>query len=282
MDIRILGHDEAQTAPGITTLEVALSLDDLARLRAEALRALEIERALPAAARTEAAQADDEVYIADFVKTRATNDALEGYDIVPVAAPHVQVLGLTEDAPFVCRVEVHPRPYIGLKSLDPVDLTTHRVPKPGFSAQDANAEFVDDETVLRVKMVDRLDGELPESAMRALGDEYRAKFEEELAKRGVSAANYQATHQLDDEQYDIMMTRRALNIAHWNYVLDAVFAGNGFEVTADDLRATLEADFPGYGERLFELHDLRGDLYLTVEKFRRAKALDWLRENAVK
>lgn len=282
MNIRILGHDEAKAASGVTTLEVSLSLDDLAKLRSEAMRALEIERTVPAEAQTELAQAGDEAYISAFVKTRATNDALEAYDIIPVAAPHVQVLGLTDDAPFACRIEVHPRPYIGLRSLDPVDLTMHRVPKPGFSAQDANAEFVDDETVLRVKMVDRLDGELPESAMRALGDEYRVKFEDELAKRGVSAASYQATHQLDDEQYDIMMTRRALNIAHWNYVLDAVFAGNGFEVTADDLRATLEADFPGYGEQLFELHDLRSDLYLTVEKYRRAKALDWLRENVVK
>lgn len=282
MDIRILGHDEAKAAPGITTLEVTLGLDDLAQLRGEATRALELERSVPAEARTEVLEAGDEAYIADFVKTRATNDALEAYNIIPVAMPHVRVLGLTDDAPFACRIEVHPRPNIGLKSLDPIDLTTQRVPKPGFRAQDADAEFVDDETVLRVRMADRLDAELPESAMRALGDEYRGKFEEELAKRGVSAADYQAAHQLDDEQYEIMMTRRALNIAHWNYALDAVFTGNGFAVTADDVRATLEADFPGFGEQLFELHDLRNDLYLTVEKFRRAKALDWLRENVVK
>ncbi len=282
MEIRILGHDEAQTAPGITTLEVSLYLEDLERLRAEATRALEIEHAIPAEARTEILEAGDEAYIADFVKTRATNDALEAYNIIPVAIPHVKVLGLTENAAFACLIEVHPRPDIGLKSLDPIDLTTHRVPKPGFSARDENAEFVDDETVLRVKMVDRLDGELPESAMRVLGEEYRDRFEGELAKRGISPADYQATHQLDDEQYDLMMTRRALNIAHWNYVLDAVFVGNGFTVTADDVRTMLEADFPGYGEALFELHDLRNDMYLTVEKFRRAKALDWLRENVVK
>ena len=130
-------------------------------------------------------------------------------------------------------------------------------------------------------MVERLDGELPESAMRALGEEYRDRFEAELAKRGISAADYQATHQIDEEQYELMMTRRALSIAHWNYVLDAVFVGNGFDVTADDVRATLEDEFPGHGEALFELHDLRNDTHLTVEKFRRAKALDWLRENVV-
>lgn len=283
MDIRILGHDEAETStPGITTLEALLDLDDLAQLRDEALRALEIERTIPVEARTETFEAGDETYIADFVKTRATNDTLEAYNIIPVAIPHVKVAGLTEKAPYSCRIEVHPRPDIGLKSLDPIDLTTHRVPKPGFRADDENAEFVDIETVLRVKMVDRLDAEIPESAMRALGREYRDAFEHELNKRGITSADYQAMHQLDDEQYDIMMTRRALNIAHWNYVLDAVFTGNDFKVTADDVRATFEADFPGYGEALFELHDLRNDLYLTVEKFRRAKALEWLRENVVK
>lgn len=283
MDIRILGQAESdEPIAGGTTLEVSLDLDDLAQLREEAARALEIERALPDGARTPVADEGDEAYVADFVKTRATNDALEAYNIIPVAIPHVKVGGLAEGEPFTCRIHVHVRPDIGLTSLDPVDLTVNRVAKPGFSASDEDAEFVDDEKILRVMMVDRLDTELSEPAMRALGEEYRMKFEDELAKRGISAADYQATHQLDDEQYDIMMTRRALSIAHWNYVLDAVFVGNGYTVTADDLLATFEADFPGYSEQLLELHDLRNDMYLTVERFRRAKALDWLHANVVK
>jgi ribosomal protein L11 methyltransferase len=110
-----------------------------------------LERGLPAEARTELANEDDQIYIADFIKARATNDALEAYNIMPVAIPHVKTAGLSSGSPYTCYVHVYPRREIGLTSLDPVELKTNRVAKPGFSAQAAqdggDVEFIDDEKV---------------------------------------------------------------------------------------------------------------------------------------
>ena len=288
MDIRVLSQDQVdQAIPGGTTFEVSLELEDLAQLKAQADRALEIERSLPAEARTAFGDAEDATYVNNFVETRAVNDALEVRGIVPVAAPHVKTSGLSSGDLYKCTVHVHPRPEIGLTSLDPVNLKTRRVPKPGFSAKaaaagDESVEFVDDEKVLRRTMIDRLDSELPEAAIRALADEYQTNFELELFKRNISPEDYQLAHGLNEEQYLLMMARRALNDAHWNYVLDAVFVGNGQMLTKDDLVAGYEKEFPGCGEQLFELYDLRNELWMMVEKVRRAWAFDWLRENALK
>ena len=289
MDISIQSQSLAENpeAGGIT-LEVKLDQQDIDKLKAEGMRALEIERSLPAEARTALADGDDDAYITDFLEMRATNDALEVRDIIPVAIPKVKSTeGLAKGEPFTCFVHVHIRPDIGLTSLEPVDLKTNRVAMPGFSQKaglegDENVKFLDDEKILRITMTDRLDTELPETSMRALGEEYTEKFERELAARGTDPDSYRATHQLDDEQYAIMMTRRALSIAHWNYVLDAVFVGNGYTITDDDLLASFEADFPGYSQQLLELHELRNDMYLTIEKVRRKKAYDWLTENALR
>ena len=287
MDIKVLSQDQSDSrlAGGIT-LEVVLDMEDLSELEAQAARALEIERKLPAEARTAFGNAEDAVYASRFIETRATNDALEVYGIIPVAAPRVHSKGLASGELYTCTVHVVPRPHIGLTSLDPVDLETRRVAKPGFSAKEAAAggegvEFVDDEKVLRHAMIDRLDSELPDNAIRALADEYQANFERELFARNIDPESYQLAHGLNEEQYLLMMARRALNDAHWNYVLDAVFVGVGLDFTEDDLRAGFEGEHPGCGEELMELYELRGELWKMVEKVRRAKALTWLRENTL-
>ena len=289
MDIRILDSAEAQDiAPGELALEVTLDLDDVTMLRGQAHRAFEIEQSLPAAARTALGNADETAYASDFIETRAVNDALEARGIIPVAAPHVHSnAGHVGTEPFTCAVRVHPRPEIGLTSLDPVDLATNRIAKPGFSLKAGRegadgVEFLDDVKVLRMAMTERLDSEVPESAMRALGDEYQEKFERELAARGSDPETYQATHQIDEEQYALMLTRRALADARWNFTLDAAFVATGLAITEEDLLAAFEADFPGWSDQLMELHELRNDLSMTVEKVRRAKALDWLLANAIK
>ena len=288
MDIRILEQSQSEDAAETgTTLEVELGLDDMARLKEEAARALEIERSLPPAARTELADASEDAYVNDFIKTRATNDALEAYGIVPLAAPRVKVLGLKSGALYTCVVNVVPRPEIGLTSLDPVDLKTNRVVKPGFSAKAAQEgaegiEFLEDEKTLRIALVERLDSEFSESEMRALGDEYQDKFEKEMERRNIDPESYRVAHSLDEEQYALMMARRALADAHWNCALDAVFVGVGLEITEQDLADSLEREFPGCSRALLEVHELRNDLYLAIEKVRRAKALEWLLENAVK
>ena len=289
MEIRILDQgDAADTTAGSIALEVSLGLDDVMLLKQQALRAIELERSIPENARSPFGCSDEAAYVSEFIKTRATNDALESYNIIPVATPRVCTsAGLVSAEPFTCRIDVHPRPHIGLTSLDPVDLETNRIAKPGFSLSKGRegsneVEYLDDVKVLRMAMTERLDSELPESAMRALGEEYQDKFERELAARGNDPETFRATHQIDDEQYAIMLTRRALSDAHWNYALDAVFVGSGFTVTEEDLRQTLEDEYPGYADLLLELHELRNDLYLVVEKYRRAKALDWLLENAIR
>lgn len=274
--------------PGGTTLVVTLDLDDFERLQAEARRALEIEHELPREARTRLGNASDDTYVNEFIETRATNDALEAYGIVPVAAPHVNTAGLAGSGElYTCYVHVHPRPKIGLTSLDPVDIKTNRIAKPGFSASagkagDAGVEYLDDAKTLRMSMVKRLDNELSEPAMRALEDEYTRKFERELGERNVDPESYRLSHGLNEEQYALMMARNALADAHWNYVLDAVFVGTGQTLGEEDLVAGFEAKFPGYGTQLFELYDLRNELWKMVEKVRHAKALDWLLENAIK
>ena len=280
-------QDEAAIA-GEITLAVKLDLEDVTLLQQEAKRALEIERALPAEARTALGSADDGSYIKDFIEKRATNDALEARGIIPIAAPRVHTnAGIIGTEPFTCYVDVYPRPEIGLTSLDPVDLATNRIAKPGFSLQAAregssDVEYLDDVKVLRIAMTERLDSQLSESAMRVLGREYEAKFERELFEHGNDPETFKATHQLDDEQYTIMLTRRALGDAHWNYALDAVFVGKGLTLGEEDILASFEADFPGCGDALLELHELRNDLYLEAEKVRRQQALDWLLENAIR
>ena len=273
--------------PGGMTLEVTLDLDDLAQLNEQAKRALEIERNAPEDARTPLGSAGDDEYIADFIQTRATNDALEARNIIPVAKPHVDVSGLTSGSLYTCYVHVHPRPEIGLTSLDPVDLRTNRIPKPGFSAQAArdgaeDIEYLDDVKTLRMNMVNRLDQELGEPAMRALEDEYQIDFEKKLADANIDPEMYRIAHTLTEEQYALMMARNALADAHWNYVLDAVFVGCGFTITDEDLLSYFEEQFPGCSAALFELHELRNDMWMFIEKVRRAKALDWLLENAVR
>ena len=288
MDIRILEQEQIENpGEGGITLDVTLDLDDLEQIEAEAKRALEIERSLPAEARHELADEDDAYYISDFVKTRATNDALEVYNIIPVAIPRVRTSGIASGSPYRCTVHVVPRPDVGLTSLDPVNLKTNRVAKPGFSAKaaqegDESVEFLEDEKILRIEMVDRLDTQLSEVEMRALGEEYQNKFEKELAARNIDPESYQVAHGLDEEQYALMMTRRAISDAHWNYVLDAVFVGAGYTITEEELVAAFEKEFPGLGRDAFELHDLRNDLYLMIEKVRRARALKWLLDNAIK
>lgn len=297
MEIKTLSQDSMEwPVAGGLTLEVTLDLDDIAELKSDGARALEIERSLPAEAQTPLGHCSDDTYINAFIETRATNDALEAYGIVPVAIPHVKTSGLASGlassdldsgALYTCYVHVFPRPGIGLTSLDPVNIATKRIPKPGFSAQAASAgdpsvEFVDDDKTLRLTMIDRLDGELSEQEMRALEEEYTNKFERMLGERNIDVESYQIAHSLTQEQYALMMARRALNDAHWNYVLDAVFVGAGLPLSEDDLLDAFEQDFPGYSKRLFELYELRNELYMTVEKVRRAKALAWLRENAIR
>jgi len=192
-----------------------------------------------------------------------------------------------EGEPYRCTLRVHPRPEIGLTSLEPVDLATNRIVKPGFSAKAGreggeDVEFVDDERTLRMIMTKRLDSELSDNQIRALADEYQAKFEKKLFESNIDPETYQVAHGLNEEQYQLMMARTALADAHWNYVLDAVFVGNGFTVSRDDLVTTYELECPGFGEQLFELHDLRNDLYHVVEKYRRGKALMWLKDNAIR
>lgn len=288
MDIRILSQDEVgQPIAGGIGLEVSLEYEDLHQLKQQAERALEIERSLPTEARTTFGDAEDAVYASHFIETRATNDALELRNIVPVAKPRVKTSGLISGDLYKCTVYVHPRPEIGLVSLDPAELKTHRVAKPGVSAKAAAESgeedgFVDDEKVLRRAMIDRLDSELPESCIKALADEYQADFEKKLFEMNISPENYRLAHSLNEEQYLLMMARRALNDAHWNYALDAVFVGTGQTLTKEDLIAAFDEEFPGYGEQLFELYDLRNELWKTVEKVRRNRAFEWLRTNVLK
>ena len=289
MEIEILNQAQGDAAiAGEVTLAVKLDLGDVTRLQKDAGRALELERALPAEARTALGNADDASYTKDFIEKRATNDALEARGIIPIAAPRVRTnAGAIGTEPFTCYADVYPRPEIGLTSLAPVDLATNRIAKPGFSLQAAregasDVEYLDDVKVLRIAMTERIDTQLPESAMRVLGREYEAKFERELFEHGNDPETFKATHQLDDEQYTIMLTRRALGDAHWNFALDAVFSGLGLSISEQDVRDAFESDFSGLSDQLLELHELRNDLYLTVEKVRRKKALDWLLANAIR
>jgi len=273
--------------PGGITLAVSLDLDDMEQLVSQAKRALAIERAVPEGARTPLGNAGNDTYIAGFVETRATNDALETYGIVPVARPIIERRGLADGSPYSCYIHVHPRPHIGLTSLDPINLKTSRIPKPGFSAraareEGADVEYLDDERSLRMNMVKRLDGELTEPAMRALQHEYTRAFERQLAKRNIDPETYRLAHGLNEEQYALMMARNALADAHWNYVLDAVFEGMGGSVSDEELLLYFEEQFPGFSNQLLELHELRNDLWIYLEKVRRAKALEWLLDNAIK
>ena len=285
MEITVREHagDEAISK----TYDVSLSLDDLSLLKGQAQRALKIEQSLPPETRTPLGGADELAYTNDFYKTRATNDALESLGVVPLVQPRVRVAGLSSGALYSCEVSVIPRPNIGLTSLDPVNLKTNRIPKPGFSLQaaregSADVGFLDDEKTLRIALTKRLDSEFTEDEMRTLSDEYQDKFETELTKRGMSPEVFRELHGLDEEQYAIMMTRRALEKAHWDYALDAVFNGCGFTLRDDDVLAVLEESFPGYSAQLFELYELRNETYVWAEKARRAKALNWLRENTLR
>lgn len=285
MEITVLEHAGGEAVG--KTYDVSLNLDDLSLLKAQAQRSFEIEQSLPSEARTPLGSVDELAYTNDFYKTRATNDALESLGIVPLVRPHVSVSGLSSGSLYSCEVSVIPRPNIGLTSLDPVDLKTNRIPKPGFSLQAAregstDVDFLDDEKTLRIALTKRLDSEFTEDEMRALSDEYQDEFENELAKRGMNPEVFRESHGLDEEQYAIMMTRRALEKAHWDYALDAVFDGCGFALCDDDVLAVLEESYPGYSAQLFELYELRNETYKWAGKARRAKALNWLRENTLR
>ena len=288
MEIRFIdaSQDELAIEGGIA-LEVTLEYEDLAQLKGQAERALAIERELPTQARTAFADADDAVYVSKFIETRAVNDALELRGIVPIAPPRVKVSGLMGGDLYTCAIYVYLRPDIRLTTTDPAKLKTRRVAKPGFSAKAAEAgepgiEFVDDDKVLHRTMVDKLDGELPDSAIRVLAAAYQAEFERGLLEHNIGIEEYQLAHGLNEEQYLLMLARNALNDAHWNYVLDAVYVERGPEMTEEALIAGYEADFPGFGEQLFEVHDLRNELYPMVEKVCRAWALEWLRANVMR
>ena len=288
MEISVQDRESTEARySGEITLEVTLEFEDLAELKQQAERALEIERALPDEARTTYGNSDDTAYINNFIETRATNDALEVRGIVPVAAPRVQTAGLSSGDLYKCTIHVLPRPEIGLTSLDPAHLKVRRIAAPGISAKEAaegaeGATFVDDEKVLRRKLIDLLDSELPEPAIRALADEYQAGFEKKLSEMNINPESYQLAHSLNEEQYLLMMARTALSNAHWNYALDAVFVGTGQTLAKDDLIAGFERQHEGFGEQLFELYDLRNELWQMVEKVRRERALEWLREHALK
>ena len=287
MDIRIRPQSRSEsTIPGGTTFEVTLDAQDLAELRQQAARAYEIEQALPADARTEFAGAGEETYVAEFIKRRSINDALDARNIVPVADPPATVVS-SEDDKFVCRINVHPRPKTSLTSTDPVKLQTKRIAKPGMSLKEIEQEgtdlgLIDDETLLKVTMIDRLDTDLSNPGVMALGEEYQGKFERELASSASDPETFKQAHGLNDEQYKNMLADRAVNDAHWNYVLDDVFKNLGYTLTDEDLAATLEEEHPGYSAQLMELNKLRNEMWMTVEKTRRAKAWAWLKENAIK
>ena len=287
MDIQILERNEGDAGEGATELAVTLSEEDMRQLEEQAARALAIDLLLPPSARTPLAGMGIEAYTHAFIQARAVSDALESRGIVPVAPPRVASAGFAEGEPFTCEIRVVPRPDIGLTSLDPVDLTTQRIAKPGFSAQAAregadDVEFVEDEKTLRMAMVNRLDSELPEAAIRALADEYKHTFEMELSRRNIDPESYQLAHGLNEEQYELMLARHALSEAHWDFALDAVFAECGLSLGDDDLLTAFELQCPGHAADLLELHELHGDLHLAVEKVRRGKALLWLKENALK
>ena len=285
MDISIRNRTGEEEIAGIA-LEASLEMDDLEQLKALAQRALEIEQALPPDARTFQGSVDEAIYASDFIRTRVANDALESYGIIPIARPQIRVSGLSSGNLYKCSINALPRPNIGLTSLDPVNLRASRIPKPGVSTREAQSSedesaYLDDEKTLRITLSKRLDSEFSEPEMRALGEEYQNAFESKLAMHNISVEEFQASHGLNEEQYAIMMTRRALDNAHWNYALDAVFVGQGLALVEDDVLAELESEHPGHAKALLELHELRNDLYLIVEKARRSKALRWLRENAI-
>lgn len=289
MEIDIVKPAGDETAEnGWVTFEVKLGLEEVVQLREDALRALGIERSLPAEARTKLAGADDATYITDFIENRVASDTLEAHGLVPAAEPKVRSnAGAVDAGPFTCYVHAHPRPAIGLTSLAPVDLAVNRIPKPGFSLQAAregsdDVEYLDDVKTLRLAMTERLDSDFPESAMHAISEEYQNVFERELDIHGYDPETYRAVNQLDDEQYAIMLTRRALSDARWNYALDAVFSATDLTIDEDDLLEYFEVRHPGYSRELFELHDLRGDLHRTVEAVRHEKALGWLLDNAIR
>ena len=265
---------------------VSLSLDDLSLLKQQAQRAYEIEQALPPKVRTDFGSADELAYTTDFYKTRATNDALESLGIVPLVRPHVNVSGLSGGSLYSCEVTVIPRPRMGLTSLDPINLKASRIPKPGVSLQAAreggsDADFLDDEKTLRIALTKRLTAEFTEEEMRALSNDRQEEFEAELEKQGMSPEAFRESHGLDEEQYAIVMTRQALDEAHWEFALDAVFEGNGFVLSDEDVHAVLEQSYPGYSKQLFELCELRNETYKWAEEARRAKAMDWLRGNVL-
>ena len=287
MDIRIRPQSRSEsTIPGGITFEVTLDAEDLAELKAQAARAYEIEQSLPEDARTEHAGEGEQAYVAAFIRRRAINDMLDARGIVPVADP-VATIASSDDESFVCRVNVHPRPKTSLSSTDPVKLQTKRIAKPGMSMKEIASEgadlgLIDDETLLKVTMIDRLDTDLSNPQVMALGDEYQGKFERELAASASDAAAFKEAHGLTDDQYKNMLADRAVNDAHWNYVLDDVFTSIGGTLSDEDLVAVLEDEHPGYSTQLKELYELRNEMWMYVEKARRAKAWAWLQENAIR
>lgn len=139
------------------------------------------------------------------------------------------------------------------------------------------------ETAVLVELTSRLEGEVPQEMIDSRANSMAREFFESLEERGLSPAEYMQVTGLTPDRLEEDLREQADRRVREELALEALFAAQGFEVTADDVRDAVREIAGGDVEAAEELEgDLarNGALPLVKEQVVHRRALKWLMDNA--
>lgn len=139
------------------------------------------------------------------------------------------------------------------------------------------------ETAVLVELTSRLEGEVPQEMIDSRANSMAREFFESLEERGLSPAEYMQVTGLTPDRLEEDLREQADRRVREELALEALFAAQGLEVTADDVRDAVREIAGGDVEAAEELEgDLarNGALPLVKEQVVHRRALKWLMDNA--
>lgn len=139
------------------------------------------------------------------------------------------------------------------------------------------------ENAVLAELASRLEGEVPQELVDSRANSMAREFFENLQERGLSPAEYMQMAGITSESLEADMHTQADRAIREELGLEALFAAQGFEVTAEDLRDSVREIAGGDTAAAEELErDLarNGALPLVKEQISHRRALKWLMDNA--